>query len=107
MTPSPATLTRVPLVEVFASIQGEGLYLGQPQVFVRLAGCPLRCAWCDTPGSWATPDEGGRARLDLADGRRRVPAWASVEELAGWVEAADPGGARPVSLTGGEPLARP
>ena len=40
------TTTHVPVMEVFASIQGEGAYVGEPQVFVRLRGCPLRCAYC-------------------------------------------------------------
>ena len=35
--------------EIFKSIQGESLYAGYPCVFVRLAGCDLRCAYCDTP----------------------------------------------------------
>ena len=48
-----------PLLEVFASVQGEGAYVGEPQVLVRLRGCPLRCRWCDTPGSWGL---GPRAR---------------------------------------------
>jgi len=34
--------------EIFYSIQGEGLLVGVPSVFIRLAGCPLRCEWCDT-----------------------------------------------------------
>jgi 7-carboxy-7-deazaguanine synthase len=34
--------------EIFYSIQGEGLLTGIPSVFIRFAGCPLRCRWCDT-----------------------------------------------------------
>lgn len=38
--------------EIFYSIQGEGVSLGKPVVFLRLAGCHLRCIWCDTKYTW-------------------------------------------------------
>ncbi len=38
----------IQISEIFYSIQGEGLLAGRPSVFIRLAGCPLRCNYCDT-----------------------------------------------------------
>ncbi|EKD41432.1 MAG: radical SAM protein [uncultured bacterium] len=37
------------LIEIFASVQGEGLWVGKPQVFIRFHGCKLKCDYCDTP----------------------------------------------------------
>ena len=49
---------RVKLSEIFTSIEGEGVLFGTKTMFVRLAGCPLNCHWCDTP--YAIPmDSGG------------------------------------------------
>ncbi len=69
--------------EIFHSIQGESTYAGEPCVFVRLAACNLRCAWCDTPYAF---DEG----------RKR-----SVDEVVSEVLAY---GCPLVEVTGGEPL---
>ena len=118
-----STISRVaaPVLEVFASIQGEGAFAGEPQVFLRLRGCPLRCRWCDTPGSW-TLTGAERARIDarprapVEDGAddgaparavRREPAWATPFQAACWIAEAEPGMPRTVSVTGGEPLLWP
>lgn len=95
-----------PVLEVFTSIQGEGLYVGEPQVLLRLAGCPLRCAWCDTPGSWSLSSK-HRARIDAPDGSRIEPSLASPFQAACWIAEVDEGRARTLSITGGEPLLWP
>lgn len=71
--------------EIFKSIQGEGLFIGLPTVFVRTAGCDLRCKWCDTP--YALLDSQG---ID----------W-KLEDIENEVSKS---GARNVCLTGGDPL---
>jgi 7-carboxy-7-deazaguanine synthase len=39
------------IAEIFRSLQGEGKNQGKPCLFIRLAGCNLKCRWCDTPES--------------------------------------------------------
>jgi len=76
----------VRVLEIFASLQGEGVNLGKPAVFVRLAGCPIRCVYCDTEYSW---DFNGGVEM-------------SPEEI---VRRAEGLGVRGhVVVTGGEPL---
>lgn len=75
------------VMEIYRSVQGEGLLMGVPTTFVRFFACNLRCSWCDTKYSWSVRDGG---------------TWETVpvEELVERVEAL---GARHVVLTGGEP----
>jgi 7-carboxy-7-deazaguanine synthase len=75
--------------EIFASVQGEGLRQGDPTIFVRLAGCNLRCGFCDTKRAWRAG--------------RELPVDAIVEEVAR-LRSGYP--AAWVCLTGGEPLAQ-
>ena len=85
---------RAPVNEIFASLQGEGLYAGQKQVFVRFAGCNLRCDYCDTPQSWVLSEK---------------QAFLSVEQIIAQIGKKAQGGLKglTVSLTGGEPLLYP
>lgn len=77
------------IAEIFHSIQGEGMLVGVPSVFVRTSGCNLRCSWCDTPyTSWAP--EGEERSID-----------SIVAEVEGY------GGASHVVVTGGEPMIAP
>jgi len=73
--------------DIFWSAQGEGLNCGTSSIFIRLAGCSLRCPYCDTRAAW----RGGREMSPLQ-------VAAAVDELL----AVTPG-ARLV-ITGGEPL---
>ncbi len=75
------------IAEEFVSIQGEGALVGTPSYFVRVTGCPLRCSWCDEPGTSWKPV--GEAR-SVADIVTRIVA----------------SGMRHVVLTGGEPFSQ-
>ncbi len=70
--------------EIFRSIQGESSYAGIPCAFVRLAGCNLRCRYCDTP--YAQEEKGKDMTIDAILDR--------VETY----------GTKLVEVTGGEPL---
>jgi 7-carboxy-7-deazaguanine synthase len=73
------------IIEIYKSLQGESSFAGLPCVFVRLAGCNLRCSWCDSEYTFS----GGRKMSDaeiLAEVQRLSPTGGLVE------------------ITGGEPM---
>ena len=76
------------IAEIFYSVQGEGILIGVPSVFVRTSGCNLRCVWCDTPYTSWHPEG-----TDLG-----------VEEIVDRVRLT---GARHTVVTGGEPMISP
>jgi 7-carboxy-7-deazaguanine synthase len=43
--------------EIYYSIQGEGILIGLPSVFIRTSGCNLRCKWCDTKYAYEKGEE--------------------------------------------------
>ncbi|MFT4646524.1 MAG: 7-carboxy-7-deazaguanine synthase [Planctomycetota bacterium] len=43
---------KLPLMEDFDSLQGEGFHQGKPAYFIRLGGCDINCPWCDVKESW-------------------------------------------------------
>ena len=57
-----ATETTLDIAETFYSIQGESTYAGLPCVFIRLAGCNLRCSYCDAAFTYDEP--GRRMTID-------------------------------------------
>ncbi|HSA31857.1 MAG TPA: 7-carboxy-7-deazaguanine synthase QueE [Candidatus Omnitrophota bacterium] len=74
---------KIGISEIFLSLQGEGKYIGTPHVFVRLAGCHIRCRWCDTDFS--------------------LKETLSCEDLLGRIKELYHPGCW-ISFTGGEPL---
>jgi organic radical activating enzyme len=79
------TRKRVPVMEYFYTIQGEGVFAGQAAYFIRLAGCDVGCVWCDVKESW---------HVDTHQ-------WIDIHEL---VKTASSYPSRMVVITGGEPL---
>lgn len=73
------------VVEIFTSIEGEGIRMGYPVTFIRLYGCNLNCSYCDT-----------RYSCEGYDGTEM-----SVSEV---IEKAKEAGVKRITLTGGEPL---
>jgi 7-carboxy-7-deazaguanine synthase len=72
------------LIELYKSVQGESSFAGLPCIFVRLAGCNLRCAWCDSEYTFT----GGKAH--------------TADEIVAQIEALAP--CRLIEFTGGEPM---
>ena len=90
--------------EIFETIQGEGSYTGTPAIFVRLQGCPVGCAWCDTKHTWDIEPNLIIALGDTSSKKAESDHWASASaddlldlfRLRGYR-------ARHVVITGGEP----
>jgi organic radical activating enzyme len=78
-------LEKLPIVETFHSVQGEGAWMGTNAFFIRLAGCDVGCPWCDTKISWNVKPHPQVAIADLV--QQAIAANPAI-----------------VVITGGEPL---
>jgi len=91
--------------EIFSSFQGEGPLVGRRQIFVRTAGCNLRCIYCDTPLSrldiCRVEDRAGSGRF------RQVENPLGPEIVMDLILRLRSPGLHSVSITGGEPLCQP
>jgi 7-carboxy-7-deazaguanine synthase len=72
------------IIEIYKSVQGESTFAGLPCIFVRLAGCNLRCVWCDSEYTFS----GGR-KMSLEEVEAEVAKLAPVKLI---------------EITGGEPM---
>lgn len=79
---------KLPLVEDFYTIQGEGYHSGKPAYFIRLGGCDVGCRWCDAKYTWN-------------------PKVFPPTDVATVVERAASCSAQAIVITGGEPLLYP
>lgn len=95
-------MLKIPVSEIFSSIQGEGPYVGTRQIFLRLPQCNLKCPYCDT--ETLVPDQ---FRMESVPGSRsfsEVKNPIAMDELVGLLQSYDFSLHHSLSITGGEPL---
>ncbi len=91
--------------QIFNSIQGEGLYAGRRQIFVRFAGCPLRCRYCDTEEFRKFYPSVCEVEMKPSSMKfRRVKNPMTHEEVIRHIKRLTTPDTHSISLTGGEPL---
>ncbi|WP_028775098.1 7-carboxy-7-deazaguanine synthase QueE [Shewanella waksmanii] len=93
-----------PVNEVFETIQGEGMFTGVPAIFVRLQGCPVGCAWCDTQHTWEKLAQNQVSPEQVIQVDGSIGRWSEMTAQALIGHFTRMGfSARHVVITGGEP----
>ncbi|MDN3716554.1 7-carboxy-7-deazaguanine synthase QueE [Vibrio breoganii] len=89
--------------ELFETIQGEGFYTGVPSIFLRLQGCPVGCAWCDTKHTWEVDPNKSIEFSSVVNKKEESDYWSeySEQELVDYL--LNNYSAKHVVITGGEP----
>lgn len=92
------------LMEIFSSYQGEGVWAGVHQIFVRLGICHMRCSYCDTPDSWTALKTYRVEREPHGRDSDEFANPASVDDVLGHLRRLEGRPYHSISVTGGEPL---
>ena len=79
------TITSLPVMEAFYTLQGEGFYQGKAAYFIRLGGCDVGCVWCDVKESWDANAHPLKTINEIVEEAKKFPGKLAV-------------------VTGGEPL---
>lgn len=82
---STTTLVKIPVMEAFYTVQGEGFHQGKAAYFIRLGGCDVGCHWCDVKESWDASQHPQRKVDEIVKEAAQFPGRLAV-------------------ITGGEPL---
>ncbi len=82
---SEITVTSLPVMESFYTLQGEGFHQGKAAYFIRLGGCDVGCVWCDVKESWEANNHPLKGVNEIVDEAKAYPGRIAV-------------------ITGGEPL---
>jgi Organic radical activating enzymes len=83
---------KIPISEIFFSIQGEGVNIGKPSIFIRLYYCNLKCIWCDSKYTWENQDK-AKEGIDYI--------LMDVNDILNYINRFN---CNHVVITGGEPL---
>jgi len=83
--PVTSTITQLPVMEAFYTIQGEGFHQGRAAYFIRLGGCDVGCSWCDVKESWDASAHPLKSIEEIVNGALAFPGRLAI-------------------VTGGEPL---
>lgn len=83
---------KIKINTIYTGIEGEGLFIGTPTIFLRLQGCSLQCNWCDSKETWNVSGGKNYSLLKLRDKLLRIREKSNIKR---------------VSITGGSPLENP
>ncbi len=77
-----------PINEMFQTLQGEGYFTGVPAIFIRLQGCPVGCAWCDTKHTWEKLEDREVSLFSILAKTKESDKWGAASSEDCWLSLA-------------------